>query len=82
MKVLGSHEWLMKRKPRPVSVASSAKASSSTMATMARSRARRRASRIEMRSPSNSPIFARAAIGRGANNPCPTKRLRPTVSEV
>ena len=36
MKVFGSHEWLMKRKPCFIPVASRAKRSSSTIATIAR----------------------------------------------
>src|SRR4051794_647591 len=40
-----------------------------------RSLARRRASRIEMRSPLNSPTFALAAIGESVNSPFPSMVL-------
>jgi len=78
MNVLGSHEWLMKRKPWRQRVASSACRSSSTMAITERPFARRRASRSPITSPSNSPIFARARIRVPAKSPRPTSRLRPT----
>src|SRR5215210_4339355 len=80
MYAFGSHEWLTYLKWEPMREASSAVPSpNSTTMTLARPRARLRASRSVMSSPPSSPSFLLAGTLAEANSPRPWMRLRPTL---